>query len=459
MAGKHYDLAVIGAGSGQDVAVGAAQHYGWKVALVEKGPLGGTCLNRGCIPSKMIIHAADVAEVIRGAGKFGLDATINTINFAAITNRANQHVDHEAAEVEKNLVNAELLDLYKGVAEFKDERTLQVDLNAGDTIRLTAERFLIAAGARPFTPPIEGLNKVDFWTSTEALRQTKQPQSLIIIGGGYIAAELGHFYGALGTEVTIIQRGESLINREDIDISQEFTRIFSQKHNVLLNTQTLRVWEDRSEDKRVAVADSDGNEEVIEAEALLVATGLQPNSDRLKIENAGVELDERGHVVTDEFLQTSQPHIWALGDIVGKAPFKHGANYEAQRVFWNLAGKKKYAVDYTVMPRAIFSSPQIAAVGLTQQEAEEQNLEFRISDLEFRRTGMGKALEEHDGFVKFILSDDGKKILGCHILGPEASTLIHEVVVVMSAAEGKVSAIKNSIHIHPALSEVVQRAL
>jgi mycothione reductase len=454
MKATDYDLIVIGAGSGLDVAVAAATHLEWKVALVEKGPLGGTCLNRGCIPSKMMIHAADLAENIREADRFGIHASIERIDFAAITNRANQHVDAEAAEMEASFKGQELLHLYKEAAFFTAPKTLRV----GDG-EIKGERILIAAGARPFVPLINGLEKVDYWTSTEALRQTKQPRSLIIIGGGFISAELAHFYGALGTEITIIQKSARLLSREDLDISREFTRIFSAKYRILLQTTVTRVSQKADGTKVIEVRNEQGNQEILEAEALLLAAGLQSNGDLLRLENTGVETDDRGYIKVNEYLQTSAENTWALGDILGRAQYKHAANKEAQQLFWNMTEDHMHAMDYEVMPRAIFTSPQIAAVGPTEQEAEAMGLKYQMLKLDYLSTGMGVAIDAKDCFVKFLIDPKESRIIACHILGPDASTLIHEVIVVMTAMQGDMAAIMVATHIHPALSEVIQRAL
>jgi mycothione reductase len=449
-----YDLIVIGAGSGLDVAVAAATSLEWKVALIEKGPLGGTCLNRGCIPSKMMIHAADIAETIRNAGRFGIHATMDRIDFAAITNRANNHVDAEAAEMEESFKGQELLDLYKDTAWFTAPGTLRV----GDK-EITGKRILIAAGARPLIPSIEGLDGVDYWTSTEALRQTTQPRSLIIIGGGYVCAELGHFYGALGTEVTIVHRSERLLLREDLDISREFTRIFSGKNRVLLEHAVAGVRQESDGTKFVTVEDLQGKREILQAEAILIATGLQSNGDLLRLENTGVETDERGYIKVNEFLKTTEENVWAIGDIIGKAQYKHAANKEAQHVFWNMTSDHSHPMDYEVMPRAIFTSPQIAAVGPTEQEAEAMGMDYQVLKLDYLSTGMGVAIDARGCFVKLLIDPEESRIIACHILGPDASTLIHEVIVVMAAMQGDMAAITIATHIHPALSEVIQRAL
>lgn len=451
---KHYDLIVIGGGSGMRVMSVAANEWGWKVALVEEGPLGGTCLNRGCIPSKIIIHAADVAEEIKNAEKLGISARIEKVDFQKVVARASSFVDAEAAEMAQALHENENVDFYNTRGAFIDDKTLQV---GAETI--SADRILIAAGTRPSVPPIEGLEEAGYLTSTEALRLATQPKSMIVMGGGYIATELGHFFGALGTKVTIVEMGDVLVNREDREVADTFTKLFSEKHTVLLGHKVVKV-ADAGAVKKVTIEDKEGNRKEIEAEALLVTVGRRPNTDLLAIENTGVKVNEKGYIETNEYMETNVSGVWALGDIVGKAPFKHGANYEARIVAANIReGEKRASADYSLMPHAIFSSPQIAGVGLTEEEAKEKGVRYEVRRREYKKTGFGKALGEEHGFIKYLIDLDADRILGCHIIGPHASILIHEVVVAMSAAGGKASAIRDAIYIHPALSELVQWAL
>lgn len=451
---KHYDLIVIGSGSGLNVASVMANENNWRVALVEEGPLGGTCLNRGCIPSKIIIHTADIAESITRANEFGITAHIEGVDFKKIMERATTLVDEDAQKIETNITAHPNITLFKGKGRFTAEKNVAI----GDRT-ITADRVLIAAGARPFVPPIPGLNTVDYWTSTEALRQTEQPKSLIIIGGGYIGMELGHFYGSLGTEITVIETLDLLLAREDKEVAKTFTRLFSKKYPVYLKHQITQISQSADGMKIVLCKDEEGMDHTFKAEALLVVTGTKPNSDTIGLENTTVQITERGFVQTDEYMRTTEENVWALGDIVGKAPFKHGANYEAQAIMQNMLTPEKAKVDYTIMPHAVFSSPQIAGVGLTEEQAKEKGITYEVRKKDYSKTGMGQAMLEKDGFVKFLINPETQTILGCHIIGPDASTLIHEVVVAMTAAEGKVAAIQDTIHIHPALSEVVQRAL
>ncbi len=453
---QEFDVIVIGAGSGLDVAAGAAD-AGLKVAIVEDGPLGGTCLNRGCIPSKIIIKTAEVADLIHRAPEFSLKASLQKIDLKKITTRASSLVDADARDIEQGVTATKNQTLFKGRGKFIAPYTIEVN---GEQI--TAKKIVIAAGARPTIPPILGLEKVPFLTSTKALRLTKLPKSMIIIGGGYIAAELGYFYAALGTKVTILQRNKLLIPREDVDVATTFTELWKDKGDLFVNTEIINVTQ-RKNICRVTFK-SNNQTKTISVEKLLIATGVTPNSDTLDVEKSGVQITDRGFIKVNKYMETSMKNIWALGDIAGIYMLKHSANQEAEYVLEAILKKKRSvlptkAIDYYPMPHAIFSNPQIAGVGLTEQQAQQQQQNYVVGKYEYRMTGMGAALVEKNGFVKFIVDKKTKEILGCHILGPEASTLIHEVCVAMKADRKKaLDIIRNTIHIHPALSEVVQRA-
>ena len=448
---EEYDVVVVGSGSGLDVA-NAAIGKDLDVAVIEKGPLGGTCLNRGCIPSKMLIHRADLAESIENSEKFGIDSTINQVNFGEMVREVNQHVRKDAESIERGLRNSEDHKLYKEEAEFIGERTLKV----GDE-KIRGEKVILAAGARPVIPPVEGIEGVNYLTSKEALELEEQPEKLLILGGGYIAAELAHFYGSLGTDISIIEMKKTLVNNEDTEIREKFTELFERKYDVNLGYKATRVFE-REGVVTVEAENEEGDVIQESGDAFLVAAGRRPNTDTLKVENAGIDTDEKGFVETNEFLEASADNVWALGDIAGNYMFKHSANHEAQYVFWNAFTDHRHEVDYTAMPHAIFSSPQIAGVGKTEQQLEEEGAEFIKSTYPYERTAMGSALKEKEGFVKILVDPNSREILGCHIIGPQASVLIHEVIVSMKSGSGKIDDILNSVHIHPALSEVVQRA-
>jgi len=449
-----FDLIVIGAGSGLNISSAAAER-GMKVAVVEKGPMGGTCLNRGCIPSKIMIHSADVAETIKKSNLFGIKSKISSIDFRKITSRASNLVDKEAKEIEEAIIEDKNTTLFKTGAKFVSYKTLK----AGKEI-IKGEKVIIAAGTRPLIPKIEGLEDSGYITSDEALRLAKQPKTLIIIGGGYIAAELAHFYGALGTKISIVQRARFLVPNEDEEIAMRFTEIFKRKYSVLTEFNAAKI--SKKKGKFIVIAESKKAKKKIVSDALLVATGRIPNTDILDVKKTNVETDENGFIKTNGYLETTAKNIWALGDIVGRFLFKHSANLEAEYVYDNAILNKKAKVDYTAMPHAVFSSPQIAGVGLREQDLRQKGIEQGIGHAtgkyRFINSGMGIALQDNEGFVKIFADRKTKKILGCHILGSEASNLIHEVIVAMKAGL-TTDSIQNAVHIHPALSEAVQRAV
>ena len=446
---EEFDVIVVGAGSGLDVASAYASR-GKDVAVVEPGPLGGTCLNRGCIPSKMLIHHADIVEEVESSEKFHIDADVNGIDFETIIEEVNEEVSLDAENIRKGIESSDNHTLFREEAEFVDEKVLRV----GEE-KITAEKIIVAAGSRPLVPPVDGLEEVDYLTSKEALQLEELPDEMVIVGGGYISMELAYFYSRMGTEITILEMQDRLLAREDVEVSEKITEIAKEEYDVNLGFAASEVSRD-GDSISVVAEDQEGNQREFECDELLVAAGRRPNSDRLNVENAGIETDDRGFIVTDEYMETSVENIYALGDIADNWMFKHSANLEAEYAFRNSFSGNKHELDDYAMPHAVFTHPQIAGVGRTEQELEEEDAEYVSAKYEFSDTGMGMAMKT-DGFVKVLADADGE-ILGCHIIGPEASTLIHEVLVAMRAGDSNVEDIQDTIHIHPALNEVVQRA-
>ena len=460
---KAVDFLVVGSGSGLDVA-NAAANRGQSVAIVEKGPLGGTCLNRGCIPSKMLLYHADVLETVERADEFHIDANVTDIAFSEIVREVNEDVESDSDSIRRGLRSSSSHDLYEGEGRFVDERTLEIVSGEDEGARIRAETVLIAAGTRPAIPPIDGIDDVDYVTSKEALQLETPPDHLVIVGGGYIAAELGHFFGTFGSDVTIIGRRPKLLPEADETIAGALTDRYADRFTVHTGYAATGVSET---DGTVTVEahpyeyGPDGGVQERDAvtatgDTLLVAAGRVPNTDTLDLDATGVETDERGFVETDEYLRTTAEGVWALGDIVGEYLLKHSANHEAQAVARNLFGDELQPVDYTAMPFAVFASPEVAGVGVLESDLRASGQEYATRTYQYDQTARGSAMKA-DGLVKVIIDLEGE-ILGCHIIGPEASNLIQEVVVAMKAGSGTVQDIRQSVHIHPALSEVVQRA-
>jgi dihydrolipoamide dehydrogenase len=456
-----YDLVVVGSGSGLDVA-SAATNRGQSVAVIEKGPLGGTCLNRGCIPSKLLLYHAEVAETVQRADRFHVDASYEGADFGAIVREVTDEVDGDSRSIRRGVRSSPRHTLYEGEGRFVAERTLEVD---GYDERVRGERVLIAAGTRPSVPDVEGLADVAYLTSTEALRLVERPDSLVIVGGGYIAAELGTFFSAFGTDVTVIGRRPHLLPETDPEVGAAFTDLFRAAHATVhagYEATAVAASTDgdgtgvRVEARRVR--EGEGPEAVaVTAEELLVATGRVPNSDTLNLPAAGVETDVDGFVRTDEYLRTTADGVWALGDIVGEYLLKHSANHEAAAVAHNLFADDPDPVDYTAMPYAVFASPEVAGVGATTDDLDAEGVAYATRTYDYRDVARGAAMQA-EGFVKAIVDPADGTILGCHMVGPEASSLVHEVVVAMKVGSGTVRDIRDSVHVHPALNEVVQRA-
>lgn len=461
-----FDLIVIGSGSGLDVASAATEH-GLKVAIIEKDKMGGTCLNRGCIPSKLLIHSADIIETIKKASVFGINVNGYSVDFDKIMKRVNRITDSDSDNIKDALKKSKNPKLFAGDCKFIGNKRIAIRTNKEDEEQvITAEKILIAAGSKPHIPKIIGLLEVDYITSDKVFRLKRQPRMLTFIGGGYIACELAHFFGSLGTEIHIIQRNDVLIPNEDEEISQRFTELFSKKYNVYLGYTAESILEgdnknNNDSEKTFRVKAKNKSKKILEIDSdqVLVSVGRIPSTASLDLEKTGVKIDEKGFIQVDNYLETNVKGIFALGDIIGRYMFKHNANLEAQYAYTNLLHTdKKIAVDYAAMPHAIFTSPQIVGVGFTEQGLIKKGIDYVKSTYPYIQTGMGEAIEDKEGFVKFLVDSKSRNILGCHIMGTDASILIHEVLVAMRTGEGTIDSITKTIHIHPALSEVVARA-
>ncbi|PGF15830.1 dihydrolipoamide dehydrogenase [Natrinema sp. CBA1119] len=456
-----YDIVVLGGGSGSQVATAAADR-GLEAAVVEPGPLGGACITRGCVPSKALIHRADVAEAVRGAEEVGVPAKLEDIDYGEITESVHDTVYEKADNQESGLRDNESVTLYRGDGRFVDDRTIEIELNGegNGPQRIRGDTVVIAVGGRPMVPPIDGLEDIDFLTSDDALFLEDRPDELVIVGGGYIGAELGYFFGALGADVSIVGRSDQLVPREDDDVSGIVTESLETYCDVYTGYEAGSVAET---DGRVTVTaeptgDDESGDDTVEltADELLLATGRRPNTDTLDLEATGVETDETGYVETDDRLETAADGVWALGDVVGEQPFKHAADDESKIVAANVLDDAGKTIDSEAMPHAIFTSPRVASVGRTEGELEDAGREYEAVTVPYGAAPMGMILEADDGFVKAIAGPDGE-ILGCHIVGPQASTMIHEVVVAMDGG-GTVDDVAEPVHVHPALNEVVYAA-
>jgi dihydrolipoamide dehydrogenase len=448
---KKYAVIVIGSGSGGEI-VNAALSHGFSVAWVDKGPLGGTCLNVGCIPSKMLIYPADRIMEIQEAVKLGIKTEIKDIDFQSIMEHMKEPIIESHEHMKKGLETSHVdnFKYFPGVGHFVSDYTLEIN---GEQIH--GEKIFIGSGARPLIPPIKGLENVEYLTNETVFDLKNHPNSLIIIGGGYIAVEFAHFFASMGTKVTMLQRGDKLIKNSEPEISDLLKKQMDKRMEVVTNINANEAKQQGDLIKVIGIDDKTSQIKEFTAEKILIATGRKSNADLLKIENTGVETDERGYIKVNEFLETTKKNIWAFGDAIGKYMFKHVANEEAIMAWQNAAHEHKTPMDYSAVPYAVFTYPQIASVGLTEEEAKKK-YNILVGKARYSDVAKGEAMVELEGFTKAIVNKEDNKILGFHIIGPYAPILIQEVVNAM-ALGGKIGYIGQGMHIHPALPELILR--
>ncbi len=367
--------------------------------------------------------------------------------------RMREHVKKSHDRIQESLSKATEIDYYSGEAHFTGEYALEAN---GKTIK--GRTIFLVSGARPLIPAVKGIESVPFLTNESALQLREKPESMIIIGGGYIAAEFAHFFEAVGTKVTIVQRNARLVPDEEPEISELLSKALSRRMEVHTNTEAVEVR--RSDGNVVVLArERNGKQREFTAQHLLIAAGRKSNADILKVENTGVKTTEKGYIAVDEFFETAKKDIWAFGDAIGKKMFRHAANHEAELVWHNAVHGKKSRMNYLTVPHAVFSYPEIASVGLTEEEAIKLmgKQEVLVGKALYSDVARGEAMLEIEGFAKTVVHRKSGKILGYHIIGPQASVLIQEVVNAM-AADGNLWTVAKGLHIHPALSEVVLKA-
>ncbi len=451
----HHDLVIVGTGSGNSVADDRFAHL--DVAIVEEGTFGGTCLNVGCIPTKMFVHTADLASAARGSARFGVDAHVDDVRWSDARDRIFGRIDPIASAGERFRKTSDHVTVYSEHATFTGHK--QLTLASGDQV--TADRFVIAAGSRAMVPDVPGLARLPWHTSDTIMRIDAVPTSLAILGGGVIAAEMAHVFSALGSKVTVIARSDLLLRAEDRDVARRFTDVVSSRWDVRL-ARIVTAAETGPDGIRLHLSDALGQPDPrpVDAAMLLVATGRIPNSDTLQVEETGVATHADGRVVVNEFQATTVDGIFALGDVSSRYQLKHVANHEARVVQHNLLHPDdQMRADHRFVPYAIFSSPQIAAVGTTEQQLQASNAPYVASCASYADIAYGWAMEDTTGFAKLLADPTTGQLLGGHIIGPQASTLIQPVIQAMSFGLSARGLARGQYWIHPAMPEVVENAL
>jgi mycothione reductase len=448
---KEFDLIIIGTGSGNSIL--SPELDDWSIAIVEEGVFGGTCLNRGCIPTKMFVHVADVAETVRHASHLGVDAHVENVRWRDIRDRVFRRIDPIAAGGEEYRTHrCPNVSVYKGRGTFVGSHIIEVN---GE--RISAKQIVIAAGARPNLPTIDGLDSVPFYTSDEIMRVDELPKHLIVVGGGFIANELAHVFGSFGSNVTIVHRGDRLLREQDDEVALAFTESVAarDRFDVRLGVTPTKV---RKHGDDIHLTLSDGS--VVIGDVLLIATGRIPNSDTLNATIAGIDLHADGRIVADEYQRTSVEGVWALGDISSPHMLKHVANHEARVVAHNItAPPQMIRTNHNFVPSAVFTRPQIATVGLTERAARGKGIDIVTKSQRYGDVAYGWAMEDTTGFCKLIADRSTRQLVGAHIMGPQSSTLIQQLIQGMRAGQTVDDMARDQYYIHPALPEVIENAL
>ena len=443
----HHDLLIIGAGSGNTII--GPEHDHLDIAIAEPAEFGGTCMNRGCIPSKMLIYAADLALNAENARELGVNSSLSNVDWTGIQERIFGRIDPIAEAGLQYRKSLENVTVYRDKANFLSDKTLGISGN-----EVTADQIVISAGANPVVPEFKGLSDTPFHTSDSIMRITSLPKRLVIIGGGFIAIEMAHIFGAFGSEVIIILRGEEFLSEADCSIRERITEIYSDRFTVYFSEEIEHV----SYNEEFLIELKKGV--TLAADQLLIATGRAPNTEFLDPQKGGIECDNDGYILTDEYLRTSSEGVWALGDVTNPLQLKHTANAEARVVAHNLLNSDNLIkIDRSVIPKAVFGNPQIATVGFTEDELLQKNIPYSKSIRSYSDTAFGWAMEDEQGFVKLLTDPSSQLLLGAHIIGYQASILIQQLVTAMSVSITVEELAKNQLYIHPALTEVVEQAL
>ncbi|KML46017.1 dihydrolipoyl dehydrogenase [Cytobacillus firmus] len=460
---QEYDLVILGGGTGGYVAAIRASQLGLKTAIVEKGKLGGTCLHKGCIPSKALLRSAEVFATAKHSEDFGVITSDVSINFGKVQERKNKIVDQLHKGVQ-HLMKQGKIDVFEGTGRILGPSifspmpgTISVEMNNGDENEmLIPKNVIVATGSRPRTLPGLDIDGQLVMTSDEALALEEVPNSIIIVGGGVIGIEWASMLSDFGADVTVIEYADRIIPTEDKEISKEMQRLMKKKGvKIVTGAKVLPETLQKGEGVKIS-AEVKGSQKEFSAEKLLVSVGRQANTEGIGIENTDIQI-EKGFISANEYFQTKESHIYAIGDVIGGLQLAHVASHEGIVAVEHIAGQNPSPIDYSLVSKCIYSSPEAASVGLTEDEAKEKGHNVKTGKFSFRAIGKALVFGESDGFVKIVADKDSDDILGVHMIGPHVTDMISEAGLarVLDATPWEVA---HTIHPHPTLSEAIGEA-
>jgi len=450
---KTYDAVIVGTGQSGVPLSTALARAGWKVALVERRYVGGSCINWGCTPTKTMVASARVAHVARRAETYGVRAGPVKVDMAAVRRRKAEIVESFRQGLQRRIRDAEGVDLIMGEARFTGHKALAVSLNDGGSLHLSADKVLLNTGGRPHVPDLPGLDEVSSLDSTSIMELEELPEHLIILGGGYVGLEFGQMFCRFGSQVTIVQRSDQLLSDEDPDVAQAVAEILREDGiQVLLNAEAREV---RQEEGSISLhVQAPGGQQVLRGSHLLVATGREPNTDALNLAAAGVAVDRRGYIVADERLETNVPGIYALGDVKGGPAFTH-VSYDDYRILCaNLLDGGERTVHDRPVPYVVFTDPQLGRVGLTERQAREAGRRFRVASMPMSWVARAIEVDETRGLMKALVDAETGQILGVAILGYQGGEVMAMIQVAMMGGL-PYTALRDAVFTHPTLSEAL----
>lgn len=463
MMAEEYDLVVLGGGTGGYVAAVRAAQLGLKTAIVEKEKLGGTCLHKGCIPSKALLRSAEVYATTRKSADFGIQVSEVSYDFTKIQERKNSIIDQLQKGVE-HLMKKGKIDVYDGIGRILGPSifsptpgTISVELNSGeDNAMLIPKNVIIATGSRPRVLPGIEVDGKRILSSDEALQLESLPSSILIVGGGVIGIEWASMFADFGVEVTVLEYGGQILPTEDDEIAKEASRLLKKK-GVKIVTGARVLAETLQKNEEVSIQAEHKNEvKTFIAEKLLLSVGRVANVEGIGLENTNIQV-ENGYIKTNEYYQTKESHIYAVGDVIGGLQLAHVASHEGIVAVEHIADANPHPIDYSTVAKCVYSYPEIASVGLTEKEAKEKGYTVKTGKFLFKANGKALVFGDNNGFAKMVVDEKTDDLLGVHLIGPHVTDMISEAAIakVLDAANWEVA---HTIHPHPTLSEVIGEA-